>query len=173
MIDDLNIFVEDGMLRLKKKDSFFNWSNTDDKVIVNVWAPLYNTLTLNGSGNMVAKTPISTKDFLIKINGSGDVKVESLEAESLTVKSNGSGDVFVAGGKVLERAEFSINGSGDIDAYQISSKRASAQINGSGDIKAWATTDFTAKIVGSGDVEIKGNPTIDAKVVGSGSLKRQ
>lgn len=173
VIDELNIFVEDGILKLKKKDKNFNWSTDDNKITVNVSAPKFIAFILNGSGNMVAKTPIVTSDLVIKINGSGDVKIDALDATALSVKSNGSGDVVVAGSKPLEKVEFSINGSGDIDASMLASKNASAQINGSGNISAWATGDFVAKIVGSGDIEIKGNPTIDAKVVGSGSLKRR
>lgn len=172
VIDELKIFVEDGILKLKTKDKMFSWSSSD-KITVNVWAPNFNSLSLNGSGDFIAKTAISTKDLAIRINGSGDVKIESLKATSLTIKSNGSGDVFVAGIDPIESAEFSINGSGDIDAYQLSCKKIAAHVNGSGDIKTWATDEFQAKIVGSGDIEIKGNPTIDAKVVGSGNLKRR
>jgi len=172
VIDDLKIFVEDGILKLKKKDRNFNWSSSD-KVIVNVWAPSYVLLALNGSGDLLAKTAISGKDLAIKINGSGDVKIESLKVASLSIKSNGSGDVFVAGSDAAEDAEFSINGSGDIDASQLSAKNISAQVNGSGDIDVWATNEIQAKIVGSGDIEIKGNPKIDAKVVGSGSIKKK
>lgn len=172
IIDDLNIYVEEGILKLKKKDSSFRWPNSDNKIIVNIWSPSYNSLILNGSGNIEAKTPIVSKDFVVKINGSGNVKVGVLEAVSLVIKSNGSGDVFVAGSKVLESVDYSINGSGDIDAFQLSSKKASAQINGSGDVKVWATVEFNARVTGSGNIDLKGNPTIDAKVQGSGRLKR-
>ncbi|MGE0078958.1 MAG: head GIN domain-containing protein [Bacteroidales bacterium] len=172
VIDELNIFVEDGILKLKKKNNHFNWSSSD-KVVVNVWAPKYNSLSLNGSGDFLAKTNISTQDLSIKINGSGDVKIESLKVNSLSIKSNGSGDVSIAGTDIAESGEFSINGSGDVDANKLSFKKIAAHVNGSGDIKAWATDEFQAKIVGSGDIEIKGNPTIDAKVVGSGSIKKK
>lgn len=170
--DELKIFVEDGMLKLKKKDKTFNWSSSDDKIIVNVWAPKFNVLSLNGSGDMLAKTAISTDDLVIKINGSGDVKIGSLEATSLTVKSNGSGDVNIGGTKTMDKAEYSINGSGDIDVYQLPCKSVTANVNGSGDIKVWAAEEIVAKVVGSGDIEVKGDPRIDAKVVGSGSIKR-
>lgn len=172
VMDDLKIFVEDGVLRLKTKDNFFNWSN-DDKIIVNIWAPSYNSLVLNGSGNVLAKTAISTKDLVVRINGSGDVNIIKLEASSLVVKSNGSGDVLLSGDKALESAEYNINGSGDIDVAGLSCKKVSVHINGSGDVNVWATDELLAKVVGSGDVEIKGNPRIDAKVIGSGSIKRK
>jgi hypothetical protein len=170
--EELKIYVEDGVLKLKKKDNFFNWSSKDEKVIVNIWAPTYNLLALNGSGDVIAKTAISTKDLVIKINGSGDVNIGTLEANTLTVKSNGSGDVTMGGSKTIEKAEYNINGSGDIDVYQLPSKSVSAHINGSGDIKIWAIDELIAKVVGSGDIEVKGDPRIDAKVVGSGSIKR-
>lgn len=172
IIDDLNIYVEEGILKLKKKDSLFKWSSSDNKVVINIWAPSYNSVAMNGSGSIEAKTPIVSKDFVIKINGSGNVKIGSLEVVSLVVKSNGSGDVFVAGSKVLESVEYGINGSGNIEASQLSAKKASAQINGSGDIKVWATVEFNARVNGSGNIDLKGNPTIDAKMHGSGRLKR-
>ncbi|MGD9978861.1 MAG: head GIN domain-containing protein [Bacteroidales bacterium] len=172
VIDALKIYVEDGTLRLKTKNRV-NWSNSWEKIVVNVWSPNFSHLALNGSGDIIAKTPITAKEFSIKINGSGDVKIESLEASSLVVKSNGSGDVLLGGKNVLDSAEYSVNGSGDIDAMQLSCKKVDANVTGSGDIDVWATEAFNAKIVGSGDIELKGNPTIDAKVVGSGNVKRK
>lgn len=172
IIDDLNIYVEEGILKLKKKESNFRWPSSDNKIVVNISSPSYSSLVMNGSGSIEARTPIVSKDFIVKINGSGNVKIEALEAVSLVVKSNGSGDVYVAGSKVLESVDCSINGSGDIDVFQLSAKKASAQINGSGDIKVWSTVEFNARVNGSGNIELKGNPTIDARVHGSGRLKR-
>lgn len=167
----LDIGVENGNLIIKTKDKYYRWPNTDG-IAVNIWGPTFNQMSINGSGDITAKSAITSERLLIKINGSGDLNIGSLETSSLTVNSNGSGDVSVAGAKPIENAEFGINGSGDIETTQLACKKLTSHTNGSGDIEAWVTDELNAKILGSGDVSIKGNPTINAKVLGSGRVRR-
>lgn len=170
--DDMKIFVENGTLKVEKKGVLTSWFTDDDKVTLNVWAPRFNVLSVTGSGDMVTRTPITTQELAVRVSGSGDVEVGSLEANTLSVLLNGSGDVKVGGAKTLDRGEYSVNGSGDIEVSRIPCKRVSANVTGSGDIDVWATEELTARIVGSGDIEYRGDPKIEAKVVGSGRIKR-
>jgi len=175
--DKLEISVENGLLSIREKDQSWNrWgcsNNSDEKVVVNVWSPRYSTLVINGSGDMLAKTPIKTGDIEIKVNGSGDVRVDELEAESVSLKTNGSGDIAVCGKKEVSTLEVKINGSGDIDTRNLAAKTADVSITGSGDVSVNVLEKFTANSVGSGDIHLLGNPQINAKILGSGEIIRK
>jgi len=175
--DKLEISVENGLLSIREKDQSWNhWScsnNTDDEVVVNVWSPKYSTLEINGSGDMLAKTPIKTNEIEVKVNGSGDVKINELEAEKVSLKTNGSGDIAVSGKKEASTLVIKINGSGDIDTRNLVTRVADVAITGSGDVSANVLEKFTSNSVGSGDIYLSGNPQVDAKILGSGEIVRK
>lgn len=174
--DGLEISVENGLLSIREKDQSWNhWgcNNSSDEVVVNVWSPKYSTLIINGSGDMLAKTPIKTNEIEVKVNGSGDVKINELEAESVTIKTNGSGDITIGGKKEASTLVIKINGSGDIDTRNLVARVADVAITGSGDVSANVLEKFKANSVGSGDIYLSGNPQVDAKILGSGEIVRK
>ena len=67
---------------------------------VYVKSPKYKSVSLAGSGNMVAETKItSTEKIKLSIAGSGDIKLQEVDAPQVDVNISGSGKAegFVLG----------------------------------------------------------------------------
>jgi len=169
-LEKIETVVEGDMLKIKTKNHF-NFSFGDKKVKVYISMPKVNTLSISGSGDIVAQTAIKTDDLKTKISGSGDIKIENLSAKNIELSISGSGDIYFAGSDVAETASYSISGSGDINNENLQCKKVEISVSGSGDIRVWAVDELKAKVSGSGDVYYKGRPIIDAKTSGSGGLQ--
>jgi len=169
-LQEIETVVDGDMLKIKTKNHF-NFSFKDKKVKVYISMPRVNALSISGSGDILAQTPIKTDDLKTKISGSGDVKIENLSAKNIELGISGSGDIYFAGSDVAEIASYSISGSGDINNENLQCKKIEISVSGSGDIRVWAVDELKAKVSGSGDVYYKGRPIIDAKTSGSGELQ--
>jgi hypothetical protein len=82
-----------------------------------------------GSGDITLKG--TTKIHNIDVNGSGDVNAYDLRSDEDEIKINGSGDVKV---NVSYSLSVKVNGSGDV-YYKGDVKEISSSINGSGNLK--------------------------------------
>ncbi len=111
---------------------------------------------IEGSADFFAQTPIKTDGLGISINGSGDVRIDSVFTERVWLEINGSGEIQVGGSCTTFSAE--VNGSGDIFASKLNAKISKVEINGSGDAYVAAQDELILEINGSGDVYYDGNP---------------
>jgi hypothetical protein len=85
-------------------------------------------LAISGSGDIEAIGQVQTLD--VHINGSGDLKLERLQAQACRIRINGSGDAVLS---VADSLDARINGSGDITYYG-NPERVNSKVNGSGTI---------------------------------------
>ncbi len=155
---------------------------------VYVTVPNLEKVSLVGSGDMTFTEVFKTKDFKIKIVGSGDLNAP-LDAKNVEVSIAGSGDVKLSGIKgdfqinvggsgdtyakdlQLNNCDLSVAGSGDINLEGSSSKLV-VSIAGSGDIEAenFKAVDVHAKVAGSGDIKVTAVESLSGSIVGSGSI---
>lgn len=175
IIDLLDTYVENQTLIVKFK------KNTNirkrGKLEIKVSTPELAYLNINGSGGVILnKGTKSSKDFHIDINGSGDVKGESICCQQMFVSINGSGDVILkdidsktcsvgisGSGDIslsgnTQTAKYSIAGSGEIEAVNLKAEYVSSSISGSGDISCYATKSLKGRVNGSGNLSYKGDP---------------
>lgn len=166
-IDNLNVVVKDNILQMTQKKSINN--NTNDRVKIYTNSKELSLVSLNGSSDLLLRGTVKGKKLDIRLEGSGDLKAEDLQSETLSLGINGSGDAELHGKSIA--AAFNINGSGDIDAknYQVESLRVYA--SGSGDVVAYVSKDLYANSSGSGDIVYLGNPAkVTKDVTGSGDI---
>lgn len=83
---------------------------------------------LNGSGDLQLMG--STKKHDIKLDGSGDIIADNLISDVVNIKVNGSGDVRV---NVSYEIDVDVNGSGDV-YYKGQVKKISSKVDGSGNL---------------------------------------
>lgn len=168
IIDVIETVLSDGMLTLRVK------SNTvirpDSRVRVYITSPDVRGLIVSGSGNMLVQQPLTTPDLYLKVNGSGNISLLSLNAGSLDANISGSGELNINGGTVAEES-LDIGGSGSIDFSNLTATDATVKITGSGNARVQATGKLKVRISGSGSVYYRGTPTIDVSITGSGKLK--
>jgi len=158
--------VKDGNLII---DSEKNYSSTQP---VNVYVTVKELclLELAGSGNMIGRSVINCDHMTLRLDGSGDLK---LDVRSLTVKMSlsGSGNLAVNGSTTDE--EVRITGSGNVDAANLKAYSGAVVITGSGITKINATDELNVSITGSGNVKYVSEPSKFVKsVTGSGTVSK-
>ncbi len=141
------------------------------KLNVYVGMDVINALKVSGSGDITAKTPITSDDLKIAVSGSGDIDVSEATADQISISIAGSGDVSIGG--QTNTSNVSIAGSGDVEAGKLESANCTISIAGSGGADVYASESLTAKIAGSGDVRYGGSPQISTSVAGSGNISKK
>ena len=103
------------------------------------------------------------------VAGSGDMRLEGLDQDSVAIKIFGSGDI-TAKGKARD-LEVNIAGSGDAALGDLAVDNADVHIAGSGDATVAPRERADTKIAGSGDVTLVTEPhSLDTNVMGSGHV---
>ena len=147
LIDNIKMEVRRGELRLETEGSY--------------------------SSKRACKVVISVPSLeAFESTGSGDVRIDNLDAETFECRLAGSGSVYAVG--KVDELDIDISGSGDVDARDLKARDVYARISGSGDIDVYATESISGRVSGSGDILYRGNPEhTSLKVSGSGTIRRR
>jgi hypothetical protein len=104
----------------------------------------------------------------VRVRGSSELALGSIDARELSIEINGSGDVDADG--TVGNLIATIEGSGDADLRDLAARTATVSIQGSGDVRANVRDQLDVSIQGSGDVSYRGNPRLRQHVSGSGDV---
>lgn len=188
-LEKIKTTVEGGKLSIGPEGKWNNWSwGDDDKVTVYITVANIETLSVSGSGDMVAQTKIISNNLNLNVSGSGSLQAE-IEAADVEADVSGSGDMDLKGKcknfasdvsgsgsvslnvTISEQADFDISGSGKVNATG-SAQFVKTEITGSGKVLAadLVTDKCKVRISGSGDVEINVKTELDANISGSGTV---
>jgi hypothetical protein len=167
VLDQLDIRVVNGTLRVGRKDSRDGWFNDDHGARIHVVMPKLTAAAVSGSGNLTAER--AEGDFDGAISGSGNLGIADLRAGSTELSIAGSGDLSVAGSAAKLSA--SVAGSGDIDAKRLTVSSADVSIAGSGNVLGTVKGPASVSIVGSGDAELGGGAKCSVSTLGSGEAR--
>jgi hypothetical protein len=168
VLDQLDIRVVDGTLRVGRKDNDGRWFGKDDSgARIHVVMPRLTSAAVGGSGDLSIER--AEGDFEGAIGGSGNLRVAQLQAGSADFSIGGSGDITVAGS--AQKISASIAGSGDIDARRLTATAADVAIAGSGSMRGIVKGEAQVSIVGAGDVELSGGARCSVSAVGSGEAR--
>ena len=169
-LDETEVVVEDGVLKIrpKKRNIRWSWNNDDSKVRMDVSAAALRGAAIAGSGELRIDR-VSGGDFKGEVAGSGDLTVDSIEGGAVSIAVAGSGEVKAAG--KADKLDISIAGSGDVDVAGLDSATANVSIAGSGNVRARATNTADVSIMGSGDVELTGGAKCSVNKQGSGDVR--
>ena len=165
-LDKLEVRVEKGVLHIGRKKGNWGWGSKDVNVAVTL--PALHGLSLAGSADVQADKG-SGEAFDIRVAGSGNLLLASLDTRTATVAISGSGDVKVAGR--CGALNVKIAGSGDANLAGLACTNTAISIAGSGHVAAHATAQAAVRIAGSGNVRITGGATCTKKVAGSGNVQ--
>lgn len=165
-LDEIETVVKDGVLKIKTEK--WNLKLKDVKIWITI--PEVEKLLVSGSGSILAETPVNADELVLKVSGSGKLKIPELNGDEIEAAISGSGDVFLAG--TADEMEISISGSGSVLADGLKVDECGIKISGSGSCKIDVTGELDASISGSGKVTYYSNPVIDARVSGSGKIRQ-
>jgi len=128
----------------------------------------------NTPGSFTTKSPMSveigvpTLDALT-LSGSGNIAVEGIDAENVSVALPGSGTLTGSG--TATRLEVTVSGSGVVRFTQLVASDVRALVSGSGSIFVVATKSLDASVSGSGAIVYTGNPQdVTKSVTGNGAI---
>ncbi len=128
------------------------------------------SVNVSGSGD-VRLEGIQAEMAEITAMGSGGVSVESVSVQQLKVNISGSGTVVASQGTATAQ-DLTVMGSGDYAALGVASERVDANLTGSGNAEVQVSTAIAARIMGSGNLEYVGSPTVSANCLGSGQVRQ-
>jgi hypothetical protein len=171
LIDRLEVEVRGSKLVVRPRSEhrwFGGWHWTNGKGTISVTVPMIEAATLAGAGDLSIDN-IKGDRFDGQIEGSGDLKLGSVEVGSLKVGIAGSGGATARQGKA-QQAKYDIAGSGDVDVQTIQVEDLKVSIAGAGGVKAHATRTADVTIMGSGDVTVTGGAKCSEHKMGSGSV---
>ena len=169
-LDRLDLRVEGGDLRIgTKRDGWkTGWSRDRPKTVIHVSLPALRSAAIAGSGDMRVDR-VQADRFSASIAGSGDLQVGQIRAGDTKFSIAGSGGITAAGN--AQSADISIAGSGDVHLGGFEVRRAEVSIVGSGDVQARAMETADVSIMGSGDVVLTGSARCNVSKHGSGSVR--
>jgi hypothetical protein len=166
VLETLQYKVKDGELRIRRKPS--NWSFGDKgEAAIAVNGPALRGLVVAGSGSVKAdRMEGDTVD--LSIAGSGNATIARLTAKTLDGAIAGSGSLRLAGS--ADKADISIAGSGSVLGEAFKAETVDISIAGSGDVTMASDGSVDASLMGSGDVTIKGSAKCKSSAMGSGTI---
>ena len=167
IINAIETYVSGDELFIRVRDNTNIRSSENIKIIVR--GPNVHSLSLSGSGNLLVPGDFSPADAQLRVSGSGNMMIESVNTGTLEARVSGSGSIKVSDGSATQEI-ISLSGSGEVDVLAIEGKMASTQTSGSGNIRVNVSDELDVKISGSGDVFYKGDPETNVSVSGSGKL---
>jgi hypothetical protein len=169
IIDYLETEVKNGRLIIDLEDNR-SYRNIK-KMQVIVTTPTLKSARLNGSGDMDVNN-VEADTFEFELRGSGDANLTDFEVEKLELNLAGSGDIESDGS--CKSLDISLRGSGDISGRKMKCDTADVSLRGSGDVQVFAEKSAKVNVRGSGDVDVYGDPdTLDSNVNGSGDVNRR
>lgn len=123
---------------------------TTSPMSVEVGAPSLDSLTLSGTGSLVAV---------------------GIDTERLTAKLAGTGLLQISG--TATRLNVSLDGDGDAELGQLAARDVHAVMNGTGQIVVTATRTLDASVPGTGSILYFGTPArVKTNVTGTGAVVR-
>jgi len=156
------------VIAVKNKSLPFFTVNPSETIVYELTVPALARASLSGSGNIVVDG-LETEDLTVEISGSGDLEATDLVAGSFTYELSGSGKATVSG--EVDSQDVRISGSGRLEAGDLRSSEAVIRISGSGRAVLWVTDELDVEISGSGDVQYYGSPKVTQDVSGSGNIR--
>ena len=163
--------VRDGVLIIKQDDDWKWWKNWNSKnVRIYVTNPVFNHVSVSGSGDIRGENTLESKSMYIGISGSGKLDLD-IKAVDLKSKISGSGNVQLSGS--ARNTDLAISGSGNLNAEDLASESCEVRISGSGNCRVNVDTSLNSRVSGSGNVYYRGNPDkLNNQSSGSGSIKK-
>lgn len=138
---------------------------------ITVYLPELKGLDVSGSGDVYVPGKITSEMLDLEISGSGSIRMDSLNTNSIEADISGSGEIYLTGTDTVETQSIKISGSGSVEAINLPVKKSTIDISGSGDSKVYVLETLDVEISGSGNVIYKGNPIISQQVSGSGGIR--
>ncbi len=106
----------------------------------------------------------------VTLAGSGNVAIEGVARQHLTLALGGSGDLRCRG--TTDRLSVDVAGSGRMNLFGLAAGDVKVDVSGSGGVETFAAQKLAVSIAGSGKVLYRGEATLSSSIAGSGSVEK-
>ena len=162
----IDMEVQGGKLSIHSAGAWKFWRSR--QLQLSVSARQLRRVVMSGAGSFNAPAAVTAEQLSVTISGSGSVRFDRLNAETLKFAISGAGDGTVSG--QVHELGISIAGKGKFDGEQLVSERAKVAISGVGDVLVWSTRELTIAVAGAGSVGYWGSPQVKRSVSGSADI---
>lgn len=170
-INNVRTEVEGNTLQLDYRANFLPFLGSPGTLVYTLTTPTLNGIEIEGTTDVLLQSPIETERFEIKLNGTGNITLPELNADTLTVESDGTGQITINGGNVNIQT-LDIDGTGDYNALELSSNTTEVDLNGTATVTISVSEVLRGETDGTGDLSYRGNPSIDVDTNGLSELIR-
>jgi hypothetical protein len=162
----LKTYVSQGRLILKMDPGLT--VRIPDELTFRVQLKSLEAVTVSGLGKIQAGS-LKTGDFKLVVSGAGELTIQDIQAEDVTIELEGLGNVSLAG----EAASLVImvDGAGNINAGELECQAATVSVEGLGNVTLWVTGELSGQLNGGGSVSYYGNPQTNVESNGVGAWK--
>jgi hypothetical protein len=163
--------TQEGDKIIIKNRKGFNLEGSNDLNIY-VSAPVFNSISLSGAGNIEAENKITGSENLeLDLSGAGDIKME-IEVPGFKADISGAGSMFIKG--QTKDVDIGVSGVGSAHCYELMAENTKVDVSGVGSAEVYASVKLDAQVNGVGSVNYKGNATnVSQHVSGVGSINKE
>lgn len=162
-IDRLKVEVVKNVLviRTEKGDK---WENSRSDLTVKVFVTYTNLKRLEGSGatNFFADDQINTEEFVIKLSGANNTKL-NIKSGSLQVETSGASNLTLTG--QADDLGIKSAGASNVKAYDLKAGEVHAETSGVANVYVSAQDELEVKASGLSNINYKGNAKVITREV--------
>lgn len=166
----IEVKQEGDLLIIKNRDGF-NLRGTHE-LKVYVTAPVFNSITLSGAGDIKSENKISSSENLeLSLSGAGNIDMD-VDVPKFKADISGAGSMYIKG--QTKDVDLGVSGVGSAHCFDLMSENASAEVSGVGSADVYASVKLDAQVTGVGSIHYKGNPgSVSQHVSGVGSINKE
>lgn len=170
LLPQLSTSVDDGVLLIENKEN--TWSqrvNPTERVKITITVKDLREIEFSSAGNLTVEG-LKTDDLSLHLNGVGEITLNDLDVRKLESRLSGAGNIEANG--VADELDIRISGVGGFDAPKLESLVGVVRISGAGSATVFVQDNLTARVSGAGSINYYGSPTLHEDVSGAGSVSR-
>lgn len=168
IVDLVEVAIHENTLLISMKKKRIN--NVKGMKLV-ISSPNLQALKIRGVGNATIENGLKTSTFKVENYGVGNVRINDLKCENVSVITQGVGNIELSGEAV--NATLITEGVGNLKAEKLKCDNVDVRSEGVGNATCYATKSISATSKGIGNIRYKGDPE-DKKInkAGIGSIKK-
>ena len=160
--------VEGSVLDINFKDG--KCFNVKNPMTITISSPNMNGFIVSGSGSITSNRKLTTNALEVKVSGSGEIYLDSLNINEMNSEISGSGDIEASSINDMTTQNVKVSGSGNVNFLNMPTLKSSVKVSGSGNCDVNVINTLDIIVSGSGSVRYKGNPVVVSTISGSGSV---
>jgi hypothetical protein len=153
-----------------KSSSRFKSFNPSDWITFDLILINLNRLDISGAGDIDIEQ-LKTDKLTINLSGAGSLEIKDLRADELVTQVSGAGSIIISG--QVTGQEITHSGVGTFHPDDLRSDTAFIKISGAGSCTVWVLENLDVSVSGLGNVIYFGNPRVSQSVSGLGKVINQ